>query len=86
MNATETRTEYPNLRWNIEFTMGRTYGARCASVTKQGAADFLATFGTVAHNWAGGQQFDVSHGSPSRSYQTEAGARRAVARYLGGSL
>ena len=86
MNATEIRTEYPNGRFNIDIRTGTTYGDRCASVTKQGDADYLAIFGHAAHDWRGGFQFDVATSSPSRSYRTEAGARRAVAKWRGAAL
>jgi hypothetical protein len=80
---TTTTTNYPTGRFNIEFRAGATYGDRCASITKQGDADFLAIFGTVSRNWDGGEQFDVSPSTPSKSYRTEAGARRAVSRWMG---
>jgi len=79
---TETRTNELNNRFNIEFRTGDKYGDKCASITKQGDAEYLVIFGTAAHDWRGGFQFDVSYASPSRPFKTEAGARRAVARYL----
>lgn len=84
MNVTETRTEYPAGRYNVELRQGDTYGTRCASVTKQGEADYLVILGTVAHDWHGRAQFDVSPYAPSRSYRTEAGARRAAMRWMAG--
>lgn len=84
MTPTETRTEYPNGRYNVELRQGETYGTRCASITKQGEGDFLAVFGTVSRDWNGRTQFDVSPSTPSRSHRTEAGARRAALRWMAG--
>ena len=80
--TTETRTNYPNGRYNIELLAGTEYGAKRASVTKQGERDFLVIFGFMDRDWDGRPEFRVAPYRSGGAYRTEAGALRAARAWM----
>ena len=52
------------------------------SIQKNGT--LYVAFGNADADWDGRFEFRVAYGYPAKSYATEAGAKRAIAKYLGG--
>lgn len=59
-------------------------GDDVVSVSIQKNGTMYVAFGNADADWDGRFEFRVAYGYPAKSYATEAGAKRAIAKYLSG--